>query len=252
MYEGIIVAIAVFIALAFVSYFGARYTASVNKPDALIAIYVVFLAIAQFFATRLGEFDFGVVMWVAAGGIVVFPFTLQLTDMVNEKFGRSEVYRMIGIAFVTQVVMVVFLWIATIAVHHPTFEGQTDPLGPFALVPAITIASWIAFLISENFDAWVYDKVKRYFVDRLGSDEWYKYLWVRNVFSDILSLGLDSLIFTPLAFYILPQIIGPAHLVTPVDLLVQIIIGQLMTKWILGLIDTPFMYLTRWVYDRHG
>lgn len=251
MYEGYIVAIAVFIALGLVSYAGARYTAHYDKPDALIGFYVVFLAIAQFFATRLGEFDFGVFMWIAPCGIVVFPFTLQITDMVNEKFGRREVYKMIAIAFVSQVLMVVFLAIATITIHHPTFEGQTDPLGPFALVPAITIASWIAFLISENFDAWVYDKVKGYFEGRFDSDEWYKYLWIRNVFSDILSLGIDSLIFTPLAFLILPNIIGPAHLVTGTALLVEIIIGQLATKWILGLIDTPFMYLTRWVYDNY-
>lgn len=243
MYEGIIVAVAVFIALGFISYIGAKYTVKYDRPDALIAIYVVFLAIAQFFATRLALFDFGVIAFIAPCGIVVFPFTLQLTDMVNEKYGRHEVYRMIGIAFVSQIMLVVFLQIATIATHIETYPGQSDPLTAFALVPSITIASWIAFLISENFDAWLYDKIRGYIAN---------HLWIRNVFSDVLSLGLDSIIFTPLAFYVLPSIIlgADTHLITPLDVLGTIMVGQLVMKWILGLIDTPFMYLTRWVYDQ--
>ena len=38
----------------------------------------------------------------------------------------------------------------------------------------------------------------------------------------------------------------------PLTVLVSMIVGQLMTKWILGLIDTPFMYLTKYVYVKNG
>lgn len=244
MYEGILVVIGVFIALGFVSYFGARYTVKYDRPDALIGIYVAFLTLAQFLATRLALFDFGVLSFVAPAGVIVFPFTLQVTDMVNEKYGRHEVYRMIAIAFVTQVLLVAFLAIATIPMHIETFPGQADPLAAFALVPSITIASWIAFLISENFDAWLYDKIRSYIAE---------HLWMRNVFSDVLSLGLDTLIFIPLAFFVIPSILlgADANLITPIPVLIDITIGQLVTKWVMGLIDTPYMYLTRWVYNNY-
>ncbi|MFX0093592.1 MAG: VUT family protein, partial [Candidatus Hodarchaeota archaeon] len=65
--------------------------------------------------------------------------------------------------------------------------------------------------------------------------------WIRNIISDILSLGIDSLIFIPLAF------LGEV----PPEIILEMIFGQLVTKWILGIVDTPFMYLTRWIYDNY-
>ncbi|MFX1254663.1 MAG: queuosine precursor transporter [Promethearchaeota archaeon] len=241
MISGIIVVILVFIALGIISYLGARYTTKIERPDALIAIYVLFLTCAQFFAAKIAQFDFGIGSWIAPAGVIVFPFTLQITDMVNEKFGRRETYRMILIALASQIIMVFFLIVAGIptAITEPN-SVSGDPLAAFAIVPRITIASWIAFLISENFDAWIYDKIRLYIQEK-SSNQWWKFLWIRNVFSDFLSLGLDSLIFVPLAF------LG----VYTNEILLSVIIGQLAIKWILGIIDTPYMYLTRWIYDNY-
>ena len=60
----------------------------------------------------------------------------------------------------------------------------------------------------------------------------YKNLWLRNVFSDIPTLALDSIIFVSIAFGGLMPIW-------------TIIWGQILTKWFFGVIDTPFMYLSR-------
>lgn len=251
MYEGLLVSFGVFVLLGVVSYLGAWYTIRTNSPRALLGIYILFLTLAQFFAAKITIFDFGLIELIAPAGIIVFPFTLQVTDMVNEKFGRKAVYEMIWIAFLSQVTMVILLILAS---FPPAVDS--DPLISFAIVPAITIASWISFLISERFDAWIYDKFKQWIHDKsLGGKEWWKYLWIRNVFSDILSLGLDSLIFVPLAFLVLPSIHGVVDpsaldLILPIEVIVDLIIGQLVTKWILGLIDTPYMYLTRWIYGK--
>jgi uncharacterized integral membrane protein (TIGR00697 family) len=219
-----------------------------------LGIYILFLTLAQFFAAKITIFDFGFIELIAPAGIIVFPFTLQVTDMVNEKFGRKAVYEMIWIAFLSQVIMVLLLILAS---FPPALVVSSDPLVSFAIVPAITIASWVSFLISERFDAWIYDKFKQWIHDKSqGGKEWWKYLWVRNVFSDILSLGLDSFIFVPLAFLVLPSIQGvldpsALDLILPLDVIIDLIIGQLITKWILGLIDTPYMYLTRWIYGKN-
>jgi len=249
MSEGLLVSFSVFILLGAVSYIGAMYTAKSNSPRALLGIYILFLTLAQFFAAKISIFDFGIFELIAPAGVIVFPFTLQVTDMVNEKFGRKAVYEMIWIAFLSQVLMVILLILASIP---PATD--TDPLTAFAIVPTITIASWISFIISERFDAWVYDKLKLWISDKTqGGKEWWKYLWIRNVFSDILSLGLDTFLFIPLAFYILPSILnilGGSEYVMDIDLLITITQGQLIMKWIYGLIDTPYMYLTRWIYDK--
>ena len=109
MVSAILVSISVFVALGIISYIGAYYTAKMNRSDVLIGVYVLFITLAQFFAAKIAEFDFGIIMWIAPVGVIVFPFTLQVTDMVNEKFGRKEVYKMIMIAFASQVIMVFFL-----------------------------------------------------------------------------------------------------------------------------------------------
>lgn len=260
MYEGLIVSFSIFILLGIVSYIGALYSAKKNSPLALISIYILFLALAQFFAAKTHTiFDFGIFSVVAPAGVIVFPFTFQLTDMVNEKFGKKAVYEMIWIAFVSQVIMI-FLLILAIYVPLDDFwtiihPNDPDPLIAFAIVPAITLASWISFLISERFDAWIYDKIKKWISDKTqGGKEWWKYLWIRNVFSDIISLGLDTILFIPLAFYIFPSIqnlLGATEYVMDTIELIEIIFGQLFMKWLLGLIDTPYMYLTRWVYDKN-
>ena len=55
---------------------------------------------------------------------------------------------------------------------------------------------------------------------------------MRNVLSDIPTLALDSIIFVSIAF-------GGLLPIWP------IIWGQILTKWFFGVIDTPFMYLSR-------
>ncbi|MFX0149981.1 MAG: queuosine precursor transporter [Candidatus Hodarchaeota archaeon] len=265
MVEGLIVSLGIFFLLGLVTYVGAWYTVKSDSPRALLGIYILFLTLAQFFAAKIAEFDLGLVhipfigsllsnlgiipIFTAPVGVIVFPFTLQVTDMVNEKFGRKAVYEMIWIALVSQVIMVFLLIFAGFLP-----AAGDDPLIPFAIVPAITLASWISFLISERFDAWIYDIIRSWIQKRVDvGNEWWKYLWIRNVVSDILSLGLDSILFIPLAFFIFPsiqQIFNPSIEVISIDFMLTLIVGQLITKWFLGLIDTPFMYLTRWIYEK--
>ncbi|MFX0124486.1 MAG: queuosine precursor transporter [Candidatus Hodarchaeota archaeon] len=257
MLEGLLVSIGVFIMLGPITYIGAWYTAKYDSPRALIGIYILFLTLAQFLAAKSqASFDFGLIILTAPAGVLVFPFTMQITDMVNEKFGRRAVYEMIWIAFISQILMIFFLYFA---IFLPVAGEASDPLVAFTIVPSITLASWISFFISERFDAWIYDQIREWIQRKIeGRKQWWKFLWIRNIFSDILSLGLDSLLFVPLAFLILPSIhqaIDPAFpiiIILPITAVIEIIIGQLGTKWILGVIDTPFMYLTRWIYEKES
>jgi uncharacterized integral membrane protein (TIGR00697 family) len=263
--QTLIVSIGVFITLGLFTYIAAKHTAVTDSYNVLLASYILFLTLAQFFAVKIATYDLSFIpflkellslvdisdlVFLAPVGVIVFPFTLQITDMVNEKFGRKAVYNMIWIAFICQVIMVIFIMFAS---YLPVAEP--DPLAVFAIVPAITLSSWISFLISERFDAYIYDKLRSWIHSKSeAANDWWKYLWIRNVFSDILSLGLDSLIFIPLAFLIFPtlQAIFDSN-ITPssLDFVIQLIVGQLAIKWFLGIIDTPFMYLTRWIYNKN-
>ncbi len=215
--------------LFLVTILSSLYIRKYRREDISIVLYVLLIAISQFMASRITIFDFGFAQIVAPAAVIAFPFTFQLTDQVNENFGRKATHRMVFIAFLTQVIAVLFLYLTT---TMPQINDNFTPESYNSIMISsfrITIASWISFIISENFDAYLFHYVK----ELLNG----KHLWVRNTVSDVISLGLDSLIFVPLAFFgVLPTSIIPA-----------LIIGQLGTKWTFGLIDTPYIYLEKWV-----
>ena len=205
---------------------GAWYVRRFEKPDALIALYVVFVALSQIMAVKIARFDLGLVTVSAPAAVLVYSVTYLFTDIVNEKFGRSEVHKMILIAFVTQVAMVFFLWLGTVLPPASFWEKQQAWESIISLVPRITIASWVAFLVSENLDAWIFDVFRRITKGR--------HLWMRNAFSSIPALTVDTFLFISIAFLgIMP--------------LAELIKGQLFTKWLVCLVNIPFMYLNRWV-----
>ncbi len=201
---------------------GSWYARKYNKPDLLIGLYVTFVLVSQILAAKVSAFNLGFMTFYGPSGVLVFSITYLLTDIVNEKFGRRETQKMILIAFISQIAMLFFFWLGTSFPPAPFWNLQSSWEQIFGIVPRITFASRVAFLVSENFDAFMYQ-----FFKKLTKG---KHLWTRNVFSSIPALLFDSLIFIPLAFF------GTMPLL-------PLIIGQTAVKWIVGLINVPFMYL---------
>lgn len=210
---------------------GSWYARRYRRPDLLIALYVTFIMVAQILAVKISAFNLGFKTFYVPSGVLVFSVTYLITDIVNEKFGRKETHRMIFIAFVTQLAMVLFLWLGTQLSPAPFWGLQSSWEGIFGIVPRITLASWAAFLISENTDALIFDWFRKLTKGR--------YLWMRNVFSSIPALLLDSLIFVPLAFA------GQMPLWS-------LIVGQTVIKWMVGILNIPFMYLNSWIFRKRG
>lgn len=201
----------------------AWYIKQYGLSDLATALYVIYLAMAQILAAKILTFNFGIFTVTAPAGVLIFPFTFQLIDIVNEAFGKIVVRRMIILAFITQVFMVLFIWMATLALPAPFWDAHKAWHEIMSLIPRIILASWIAFFISQNVDALLFAWWRKLTKE--------KHLWLRNVLSDVPSLALDSFIFVFLAFY------GK----TPV---LPLIVGQVITKCLIGFIDAPFIYLS--------
>ncbi len=209
------------------SLLGSIYARRTDKPDLLIGLYVAFVLTAQILATKIASFEFFGHTFVGPAGVIVFAVTFLMTDIVNEKFGRYETHRMVMIAFFAQVATTFFLWLGAQFPPDPTWGEKFDAAWTsfFSLAPRIALASWLAYLVSENLDAMVYAWVRRLTHGR--------FLWIRNVFSTLPALAIDSLIFIPLAFW------GGGMALVP------LIKGQIAIKWAVGVINIPFMYLNR-------
>ncbi|MFX0074953.1 MAG: queuosine precursor transporter [Candidatus Hermodarchaeota archaeon] len=214
----------------------SQYVKMQKREDVAVAFYILFITMSQILATKIGDFSVFGFQITAPTAVLIFPFTFQITDMVNENFGRKRTHRMIFIAFITQIFMSIFIWFS-IEVPAAPFWGfgwGSDPVEAqqfwinfLGSTIRITIASWISFIITENLDAVLFAKFKTWTKG--------KKLWLRNVFSDIPTLALDSLLFINIAF------LGEF----PFNDILLMIWGQLLTKWFFGIIDTPFMYLSR-------
>jgi queuosine precursor transporter len=204
---------------------GAYYARKFDRPDGLIALYVLFAALSQIMAAKIAIYDLGPVKVVAPAAVLVFAVTFLITDIVNEKFGQAQVHAMILMTFVTQVALVVFLYIGGKLSPAPFWPNQSAWDLLLGVVPRITFASWVTFLVSENLDAWLYA-----FFRRLTKG---KYLWARNVFSTIPALTVDTVIFITLAF---------AGTGAP---LWELMKGQFATKYLVGVLCIPFMYINK-------
>ena len=207
------------------SLLGSAYARQFNKPDALIALYVLFTSLSQIMASKIAVFDVFGFSVVAPAAVIVFAVTFLFTDIVNEKFGQRQVHLMILITFITQVALVIFLFIGGSLPPAPFWHNQDSWDIILGTVPRITYASWLTFLVSENLDAWLFNLTRKFTNG--------KHLWARNVFSSFPALTVDTVLFVTLAFF------GTGIPLLPV------MKGQFITKYIVCLLCIPFMYLNK-------
>ena len=209
-----------------ITLFGSWYARKFDKPDALIGLYVAFVMFANIAASKVAEFDFGFYTFYAPAAVIIFSVTFLMTDIVNEKFGRKATHKMILIAFATQVALALFSWLVVSLAPAPFWQGQESYQFILGQVPRLILASWVAFLVSENLDAVIFAWFKKL---TKGN-----HLWMRNAFSSLPAMAIDSVLFVTIAFWGL-QPLG------------TLIFGLIVVKWVVGIIDIPFMYLNRWV-----
>lgn len=198
---------------------------------ALTGFYIIYLGASQILATRIINFDLGFFTFFAPGAVFIYPFIAQAIDMINEVYGQKSAHIAILIAFVSQVLLVVFIAMVNTLSPAPFFLFDEAWHSLFGLSIRVTGASWVAFLICSNLDAYIFARLKQRFQKRENEFKHdmslNPYVWLRSSVSDIVDLTLDSFIFVSLAFYGLMPI-------------VPLIIGQIVSKNIIGFIDNPW------------
>nr|WP_238380763.1 queuosine precursor transporter [Methanolobus vulcani] len=160
----------------------------------------------------------GFYTFFAPAAVFLYPFLSQAIDMINEVYGEKKAHVAIIIAFVTQVLLVTFIVMTNSLTPAPFFEYEAARQSIFSQNIRIVVASWFSFLVFQSLDAYVFAWMKKNYPQQI---------FLRSASSDLLSLTFDSLIFVVLAFY------GVAPLL-------PLIIGQIVAKNFIGLLDTPW------------
>lgn len=186
--------------------------------QALVAFYVIYLAASQILAVRIVRFELGFYTLHAPAAVFLYPFIAQAIDMINEAYGYRKAQWSILIAFLTQVLLVIFILLVNSLKPAPFFKYEEAWQRIFVQGVRITAASWASFLICQSLDARVFAWLKRRYEGKV---------WLRSMGSDVLNLTLDSVLFVSFAFWGVAPV-GP------------LVLGQVVSKNIIGLLDTPW------------
>ena len=164
--------------------------------------------------------------FTATLGNIQYGASFAVTDTLCELQGKRQAQKAVWVGFYIQlcftVVISIALWFMPAAgdFAHPHLQQL------FQILPRITIASLVAYIISQTYDVWAFKTIHKYFPAR-------RMLWLRNNASTLSSQLLDTLIFCPIAFY----------KVLPLSIVVEIMVTTYLFKVIVAILDTPFVYL---------
>lgn len=199
---------------------------------ALAALFTVSLIVSNIIAGKLWAAPFGIVLTC---GVFLFPIVYIIGDVVPECYGLSTARKVIWLGFAMNLYVVIFFYLTLKAPYPPFFTGQDAFQVVLGFTPRLLVASFIAYLVGTNANAWVLVQIKKL----TGG----KFLWMRTIGSTIVGEGLDSTIFILLAFYgILPNAALP-----------PMILYQASFKTLYEAIATPLTYLAvKWVKQQEG
>ena len=207
--------------------------------DYVMAAFVAILLLSNIIgASKPATVDLpGIGAWSFGAGVLFFPISYIIGDILTEVYGYANARRVIWTGFAALLFMAFMAWVV---VSLPPAEGwphQAAYEAVFGNSWRIVAASMIAFWAGEFANSVVLAKMKVWTAGR--------FLWMRTIGSTFVGQGLDSLIFYPLAFY------GLAG--WPPETLMQVVLSQWAIKTAWEALLTPVTYVVvGWLKRREG
>ena len=164
--------------------------------------------------------------WPFGAGILFFPISYVIGDILTEVYGYGRARRCIWAGFVAMLFMVFMSWVVVKLPPDAGWTGQAAYESVFGQVPRIVLASILAFWAGEFANSFVLAKMKIWTQGR--------HLWSRTIGSTIVGQGVDSLLFYPLAFYGAPD--------WPVEAMLMVMASQFILKVSWEVLLTPVTY----------
>ena len=163
--------------------------------DFVMAAFVTILLLSNVLgAGKVAVIDLpGIGSWPFGAGILFFPVSYVIGDILTEVYGYARARRCIWAGFGALLFMAFMAWVVVALPPADTWQGQAAYEQVFGQVPRIVLASIVAFWAGEFVNAYVLARMK---IWTRG-----KHLWSRTIGSTLVGQGVDSLIFYPLAFY---------------------------------------------------
>ncbi len=177
-------------------------------------------------AAKLSQLDLPIIgTQIFGAGIIFFPLSYVLGDVLTEVYGYARARRVIWAGFAAVIFMAVMSWVVVALPPADIWNGQAAYEEVFGLTPRIVFASIVAFWAGELANAFVMARMKIWTSGKM--------LWTRTIGSTIIGQGVDSLLFYPIAF------LG----VWQTEAVITVLITNYILKVLWETLLTPLTYL---------
>ena len=191
----------------------------------LSGIFIASLVTCNLIANKFVNVDLGFKVFIVSAGILPYPLTFLVTDLISELYGQKKANLVVFSGFVASMFVLLFLWLGS----------QFDAI-PSSIVNDITYdsvfqnawrliaASMVAYLFAQFIDVRIF-----HFWKKLTNG---KHLWLRNNGSTIASQLVDTTLVICILF------VG----VWETNQIKSAIIDGWLFKMLMAFIDTPIIY----------
>ena len=191
----------------------------------LAGIFIASLVTCNLIANKFVTVDLGFKVFIVSAGILPYPLTFLVTDLISERYGQKKANLVVFSGFIASLFVLLFLWLG----------GQFNSI-PSSIVDDVTYnsvfrnawrliaASMVAYLIAQFIDVRIF-----HFWKKLTNG---KHLWLRNNGSTIASQLVDTSLVICILF------VG----VWKPDQIISAIFDGWMFKMLMAFIDTPIIY----------
>ena len=192
----------------------------------LAGIFVASLVTCNLIANKFVSIDLGFKTFIVSAGILPYPLTFLVTDILSEIYGKKRASMVVLSGFIASLFVLLFLWIGSqfSAINGSPIDNDTYNL-VFSNAWRVIFASMIAYLSAQFLDVRLFHFWKRMTKGR--------HLWLRNNASTIGSQLVDTILVISVLF------VG----VWDADQIISAIIDGWLFKMLVAFIDTPLFYL---------
>lgn len=194
-----------------------------KKLDILLALYITSLIAAELLGSKI-------ITLLGANisvGIIAFPITFLINDIVTEIAGKERARHFVRTGLGMLVLLFGLVLLAR-ALPPASFYSHNDAYDTvFANSLRVILASLSAFIVSELLDIAIFSNIRK----RLK-----KFFWLRVNVSNIISQFIDTTIFMFIAFYMVTSAYN-------LDKMVALILPYWGLKILFSFVQTPLAYL---------
>ena len=191
----------------------------------MAAIFIAALVVCNLIANKFITIDLGFKTFVISAGVLPYPITFLITDILSEIYGKKKTARIVWAGFGASLFV---LGVLLLAQQFTAIEGSPVDDETFNKVFGnswrVIFASMTAYLSAQLIDVRIYHFWKQ---KTAG-----KHLWLRNNFSTVFSQLVDT------TFVVCVLFLGlRSH-----SEILQFIIDGWLFKMLCAFVDTPLLY----------